>query len=344
MSVMKNFTLSAAQVSELRRRHRTTREKRHAYRINAVILLGTGWTLADVSEALLLDEETLRNWVARYQAGGVDALCVDHYTGGTAYLGPEQQEKLATHLQDVLYQNVAAIVAYVERTSGIHYSVRGMTELLHRLGFVYKKPKLVPAKADANAQHEFIKFYEKLKQNKGAGDPIYFMDGTHPQHNSIAAYGWIKSGQNKEISSNTGRQRVNINGALCLDGFKAVVRMDETINAQSTIALLKQIEKKHRKAAVIHIICDNAKYYRSKLVREYLHDSRIRLVFLPPYAPNLNLIERLWKFFKKKVLYNQHYPSFADFQKICTTFFADLGKYKQELKTLLTENFQILNA
>jgi transposase len=344
MGAMKNFTLSAAQVSELRRRHRTTREKRHAYRINAVILLGTGWTLAEVSEALLFDEETLRNWLARYRAGGVDALCVDQYTGGAAHLDLDQHEKLAAHLQEVLYQNVAAIVAYVDQIYGVKYSVSGMTELLHRLGFVYKKPKLVPAKADAKAQRDFIELYEKLKQNKGADDPIYFMDGTHPQHNAIAAYGWIKCGQNKEISSNTGRQRVNINGALCLDGFKAVVRMDETINAQSTIELMKQIEKKHRKARVIHVICDNAKYYRSKLVKEYLRDSRIRLVFLPPYAPNLNLIERLWRFFKKKVLYNQHYASFADFQQICTTFFADLGKYKQELKTLLTENFQILNS
>jgi len=344
MAAMKNFNLSDGQVSELRRRHRTTHEKRHAYRINAVILLGTGWTLADVSEALLLDEETLRNWLARYQTGGVDALCVDHYTGGTALLCMEQQAGLSTHLQDTLYQNVSAIVAYVSTTYAIDYSVSGMTELLHRLGFVYKIPKLVPGKADANAQRDFIKFYEKLKKSEGADDPIYFMDGTHPQHNAIAAYGWIKCGQNKEVRSNTGRQRVNINGALCLDGFTAVVRMDETINAQSTIALLKQIEKKHRKAAVIHVICDNAKYYRSQLVKAFLRKSRIRLVFLPPYAPNLNLIERLSTFFKKKVLYNQHYASFADFQQICATFFADLGKYKQELKTLLSEKFQILGA
>jgi transposase len=200
--------------------------------------LGTGWTLADVSEALLWDEETLRNWLARYRAGGIEALCADHYTGGAALLSDEQQEKLTAHLQDVLYQNVAAIVAYVDQTFSVKYSVSGMTELLHRLGFVYKKPKLVPAKADAKAQRDFIKFYEKLKQNKGADDPIYFMDGTHPQHNAIAAYGWIKCGQNKEIGANTGRQRVNINGALCLDGLKAVVRMDETINAQSTIELM----------------------------------------------------------------------------------------------------------
>lgn len=344
MDDMRNFNLAPEQVIELRRRHRSTHDKRHAYRINAVILLGTGWTLAQVGEALLVDEETLRNWLARFQAGGVEALCVDHYSGGMARLSTEQQAALATHLEETLYQNVAAIVSYVRATYAVEYSVSGMTELLHRLGFVYKKPKLVPGKADADAQRDFLELYDKLKKDKGLDDPVYFMDGTHPQHNAIAAYGWIKRGQDKEVRSNTGRQRVNINGALCLDGFKAVVRMDETINAQSTIALLQQIEKKHRKAGVIYIICDNAKYYRSKLVNAYLRDSRIQLVFLPPYAPNLNLIERLWKFFKKKILYNRHYASFADFEQNCAAFFADLGKYKRELKTLLTENFQIIGA
>jgi len=74
--------------------------------------------------------------------------------------------------------------------------------------------------------------------------------------------------------------------------------------------LLKKIEKKHNQAKVIYIICDNAGYYRSKMVREHLEGSKIELVFLPPYSPNLNLIERYWKFFKKKVLYNQYYPTF----------------------------------
>ena len=59
----------------------------------------------------------------------------------------------------------------------------------------------------------------------------------------------------------------------------------------------------------ISIICDNARYYRSKAVAEYSKTSRIKLVFLPPYSPNLNLIERFWKFFKRQVLYNTYYEA-----------------------------------
>jgi len=77
-------------------------------------------------------------------------------------------------------------------------------------------------------------------------------------------------------------------------------RYDDTINAQSTVALLQQIEQQHPAAAHIYVICDNARYYRSRIVTEYLLDSKIELIFLPPHAPNLNLIERYWRFFKKK--------------------------------------------
>ncbi len=74
-----------------------------------------------------------------------------------------------------------------------------MTGQLHRLNYAYKKPKLVPGKADAKAQEEFIEFYKELNKSKGANDYIYFMDGAHPQHNSVAGYGWIKKEKLKNL-------------------------------------------------------------------------------------------------------------------------------------------------
>ena len=73
-------------------------------------------------------------------------------------------------------------------------------------------------------------------------------------------------------------------------------------------------------AKKITVILDNARYYRSKVVAEYLQNSRIELMFLPPYSPNLNLIERFWKFFKKQVLYNQYYGTFRQFKSACEFF------------------------
>jgi len=95
------------------------------------------------------------------------------------------------------------------------------------------------------------------------------------------------------------------------------------------------------KSTKTHIICDNARYFRSKEVRSFLEDSKIELVFLPPYSPNLNLIERYWKFFKKKILYNSYYDTFWKFKKACIQFFKNWNEYTSELRSLMTENFQI---
>jgi len=118
-----------------------------------------------------------------------------------------------------------------------------------------------------------------------------FMDATHPQHNPVIACGWIKRGKEHPIKSNTGRRRLNINGAIDVQRMSAEIRFDDTIDAISTIALFEQIERANPLAKRITIICDNARYYRSKAVAEYLENSRINLLFSPPYSPNLNLIE-----------------------------------------------------
>ena len=219
-----------------------------------------------------------------------------------------------------------------------------MGKLLHRLGFTYKKPKHIPGKANKQLQKEFIQSYGQLKENKADEDTIYFMDGVHPLHNSQPAYGWIKKGKEQTLKTNTGRQRININGAYDIENHKVIIREDESINAQSTIALLEQMLKE-QPLGMLYIILDNARYYRSKLVQEFItKNSRIQFVFLPPYSPNLNIIERLWKLFKKKTTYNEYYEKFSVFKEKCMDFFENIDQYKNELKSLMTDNFQIIQA
>ena len=104
------------------------------------------------------------------------------------------------------------------------------------------------------------------------------MDASHPQHNPVVASGWIKRGEEHAVRTNTGRQRVNINGAIDLQRLAPVVRFDDTINAASTIALFEELERINLVAAYIYVICDNARYYRSKAV-PYVSTSRPTVVF-----------------------------------------------------------------
>jgi len=341
---MTEFALSQEEISTLKRAHRAAKKKRDAYRINTIVLLGSGWTIREVAEALFLDDETVRNYLKRYKTGELNALLNDNYKGYSGKLCGLEIFQLDEHLNESTYLSTKEVVSYVAKRFKVKYSVSGLTELLHRLGYVYKKPKLVPGKADAKAQEEFVEFYKELKETKGVKDPIYFMDGVHPQHNSVAAYGWIKKGTVKELKSNTGRKRININGAINIEEMNPVVSYSDTINAQSTISLLKEIELKHTEAETIYIICDNARYYRSQKVTEYLETSKVELKFLPPYSPNLNLIERLWKYFHKIVLYNKYYETYHEFQKTCKSFFKNIKRYKKDLASLLTENFQIIES
>lgn len=340
---MNDYRLSAEELAELRAAHRRVREIREAYRINAVILLGQGRAVKDVADALLLDPETVRSYFKRYKKGGLGDLLRMSYVGSEALLNSTQLRALDARLQGTMYHTALEVARYVEQTWDVRYAPSGMTALLHRLGYVYKKTTLLPGKhPPVETQAAFVSKYQTLKDTKAEEDVIVFMDAVHPQHNPVLGCGWIKRGTRHEIQSNSGRQRLNINGAINIDTLQLTYRMDDTIDAVSTIALLEQLERAYPSAPRIIVICDNARYYKAKVVANYLETSRIQLEPLPAYSPNLNLIERFWKFFKKQVLYNRYYERFADFRIACKAFFAELHRYAPQLRTLLAENFQII--
>jgi transposase len=341
---MDNFHLTAQQIAALRVLHKKQRDRKKAYRINAIILLGSGWSVAEVAQALLIDESTVRHWYEKYQQGGIDPLLTLCYQGKTPLLTEQQQEALAKHLDEHTYLTSNEIRYYIHQTYGVSYSPTGVKELLHRLGFSYKKPKHVPGKLDPVQQEAFLQEYRKLLRTKGKTDPVYFVDACHPQYNSIPAYGWIRRGKERELKSNSGRKRVNINGAVNIGSLETVTDFSKKINKESSLRLCRKIEAKHPKAKQIHLFLDNASYYKSKWLREELRGSKIVLHFLPSYSPNLNLIERLWKFFKKEILYNTYYEKFEDFVSACKGFFRCRTKYRDRLRSLLTENFHLYNA
>lgn len=317
------------------------RDTREAYRLHAMILLGTGWRVKDFAEALLIDPDTVRSHCQRFREGGITALLHLNYVGSDAWLDARQLQELDQHLRRTLYLTAAEVAGYVQARWGVCYTLSGMTALLHRLDYVYKKATLEPGKRPApEIQQAFVEKYATLKAEKAPDEVIYFVDAVHPQHNPIMGYGWIKRGQEQTIPSNTGRQRLNINCAINIATLSAEMRFDDTINAASTIALFQQLEAANPTASRIIVICDNARYYKAKLVSAYLENSRIDVVSLPPYCPNLNLIERLWKFFKRQVLHNQYYETFEKFKDACKEFFAEFDVFAPQLRTLLTENFQ----
>jgi transposase len=317
------------------------RDKRQADRVKAVIALSKGWSATQIADILLFDEKTSRHYFDRYQQGGLQALLEDNYSGAEPKLDAHQMSELEDFLEDPILPDAKSMINHIDKQYRVLYSVSGITDLLHRLGFSYKKPTPVPGKQDPANQQAFLEDYENIKAAKGENDPIYFTDATHPQHNSVPAYGWIKTGQEKELKANCGRQRLNINGAINIETLEPTTGFYDTINADSTMDLFYKIEAKHPDAETIYIIADNARYYHACLLKDHLEGTKIQLLYLPPYSPNLNLIERYWKFFKKTVMHNHYYQTFEQFKQACKSFFRKRKKYLPELKNLLTENFYI---
>tara|TARA_B100001964_G_C14127943_1_gene551454 strand:+ start:72 stop:1118 length:1047 start_codon:yes stop_codon:yes gene_type:complete len=319
---MPNF-LSSEERTALRKQHKKERDGRIRDRIKAVLAYDQGWSYRQIAELLLLSDDAIRQHIVDFQT--LDKLKPEN-GGSSEKLSVEQCQALGKHLHVHTYLYVKDIVSYVKITYGITYSVPGMCDWLHRHGFSYKKPSLVPGKADIERQKRWITEYEALKQGLDADESICFMDGVHPTHNTQLAYGWIKKGFRKEIQANSGRSRVNLSGAIDVLSHKVVVQEDPTLNASATISFLQRLERAYPACTTVHAFCDNAPYYRNKAVTEYLQTSKIKLHFLPPYSPNLNPIERLWKWMKQRVLYNTYYEHFDEFKVAIFGFFEALAR------------------
>lgn len=335
--------LTTQEVSILKEAHHSSRLRKSADRIKTILLLNNGLSYTQIAKILLLDETTLRRYEKEYQKAGVDGLLESRYHGSLGLLTKEQESELTVHLKKHIHKTVKSVVACVLKTYSKYYSVEGMTHLLHRLRFVFKKTKVIPGKVDLAKQEQFKKEYEELKLTKKDEDKIYFVDASHPHHNNKPFYGWIYKGEEKAIKTNSGRKRVNLNGAVNIEDMQLTVLNEETIDTPAMMRLLLELEKK-QEAGKIYLILDNARYNHSYLLHLFLEDHpRINLRYLPPYSPNLNTIERLWKFFYTKHQ-DMYFEKFKEFEREVLSFFKNINQFDSELKSLLTDSFQILPA
>jgi transposase len=321
--------------------HELKREDKAKYsdRIKVILLLDKGWTYAKISEALFLDEGTIANYRKRYKDGGIEELVNDNYSGRRSKLSNKKLIELQIFLTGTTFQKTQEICDYVKNKYQVDYSLSGMITLLHLMGFSYKKAKGIPGKANKEAQEQFVADYEKLKSANGK---IYFADSTHPQHNPVLSYGWIKTGEEVEIKTNSGRRHLNITGAVEIGSKEVITRNTDRVNENSICELMRAIKAKNSQEKNITLILDNAAFNKSHKVKGLAKELGIKLFYLPPYSPNLNPIERLWKFAKKKVQYNQYYEKFIDFKLAFTLFFRGIRQYHDELTTLITDNFKVL--
>lgn len=338
--------LEKSQMSLLQELQRNTSDRDTYQKLTTLLMIHQKYPFSEIAFILGIDNSTVYRHYHQYtEFKNFDDYLVTHYKPCQGKLTDEQKDQVRAYVRANICHTSFQVLSFIKDKFDVIYKPDSVIVLLHRLGFVYKKTKLIPSKADLDKQELFIEEFRKIEENLPSDALILFGDGVHPRHNTESTYAWIEKGQEKEVLSNTGRVRVNINGAINPANPIEIVTHDcETINASTTLVWLQMIEKRFPQMKVIYLYVDNARYYRSKLVQEYLETSRIKMIFLPPYSPNLNPIERLWKFLKKEVIKSDYTPDPKVFRQRIDDFFANIEQYKERLDSLINTNFQKLKS
>ena len=337
--------LSIKEKEELRRLQRNVVGTPDYVRITCILMFDNGRSSKTISEDLGISVATIYRYVGDYQSGGIDELLEKHYKGYSGKLDSNQLCALRKELKEHLYTDAKSVAEWIRITFGVSYTPQGTVDLLNRIGFTYKKTTEVPCEADAEKQAEFAKELAEILIAKDDKAVVYYADGVHPTHNSRSTYGWIEKGKQFEQPTVSGRDRVNINGLLNAYDVTDVIAHDcESVNAQSTRCLYEAALHKHPDASCIYIISDNARYYHNKELKIWAEGTKIKQIFLPPYSPNLNLIERLWRFLRKKVINTGFYRTKEEFKIAIRRFFDNIADFREELESLLTLNFRLVNS
>jgi transposase len=322
-------------------------EHRLARRANALVLLDAGWSFAKVAEGLLLDDATIRAWHKLFVEGGVEGLACFESGGSACQIASEHREKLKAWVSEALPRSTREIGAWIEREFGVAYAGRsGLIALLHRLGLTYRKPEIISRKLDVDKQKAFIASYENLLNSLPDNEAVVFVDAVHPTHAARPSGCWSLASDNPAIEQTSGRQRINIHGAIDLETGQTRMIEVETVDAASTIRLLESIMAAWPMMALIHVYLDNARYHHAKLVRAWLElpGCRIKLHFIPAYCPHLNPIERLWGVMHRNITHNKTYAKCADFAEATLEFLREkVPRNWPRFRSAITDNFRVID-
>ena len=320
---------------------------RLARRANALVLLDDGMSCEAIAKVLLLDDDTIRTWHRLYEEDGIEGLTNFGYEGSTSQLSGEHQDKLKAWVAAALPRTTRQVGAWIEKEFGLVYESRsGLIALLHRLGLEYHKPSVIPRKLDKEKQRAFIESYDNLLNSLADNEAVLFADAVHPTHAARPAGCWAPSHEKLAIEQTSGRERINIHGAI--DLATGQTRMIEviTVDAVSSIRLLESIEALYPMLVLIHVFLDNARYHHARLVQQWVArpGCRIKLHFIPAYCPHLNPIERLWGLMHRNVTHNKCYATCAQFADATLGFLREnVPQNWADLCDSVTDNFRIIN-
>ena len=342
---MINPIFTDSQIKALEVERFTYHHPRVQRKMEALYLKSKGLEHNLILKICCITESTLVRYLRDYEKDGIAGLKHLGYVGQ-----PSQLRSNMSNLEEHFRQNPPATSAQaqadIKRLTGLGRSPTQVRKFLHNMGMKHRKTGFVPGPSNTPEkqaeQAAFVKekLQPKLAQAQAGQRVVLFMDAAHFIHTVFLGFLWCF--RRIFMRSPSGRKRFNVLGCLNAITYKLhSFTNEEYINAPSVCELLTQVAEFYGSAIPITIFLDNAKYQHCQLVRDHAKMLGIELEFLPSYSPNLNLIERYWKWIKKRCLYSKYYEDFSAMKsEILNRMSKGHQEDKKELSSLITCNFQ----
>ena len=293
-----------------------------------------------------VSRSSVQRFLDDYRTGGLDEIRRCRAKGSTSQLDAHAAS-LEEHFRKHPPRSVKAARQVIKDRTGIQRGLTQVRRFLRRLGMAPRKVAAIPVPPKSSVEEhakEQARFLEdelspRLHAARAGRRQVLFVDASHFVYATLL--GWVWCWARWCVRAASGRKRFNVLAALdCLSHRLVRVSNHDYINAESVGALLRAVAE----AAVglpITLVLDNARYQKCAMVRQLAQELGIELLYLPSYSPNLNLIERLWKFVKKECLQSIYYSSYEAFTAAIEKCLAELPtKHKAAMGSLLTHNFQ----
>jgi transposase len=311
-------------------------------RCHTLYLKAKQYTHQEIADILDLHPNSITTYLKMYQKGGLEQLKRVNYGTNTSALEAHQSSLEEAFRQHPPHSTNEALHR-IETLTGIRRSPTRVKAWMKRVGLKYRKVAHLPAKADPHKQAEWLRttLEPAILQAQQGLCHLFFLDAAHFVLGVFLCSLW--SFTRLFIKAPAGRQRLNVLGAVNAITQQVEFLTNTTdINAQVIADFLRQLAAKYHNLPIV-IVLDNARYQPCHMIRALADQLGITLLFLPAYSPNLNIIERLWKFLKKKALYAQYYDGFVRFKDAILTTLQKVNDdpgCQKEIQSLLTFNFQ----
>lgn len=313
-------------------------------RLHVIYLKATQYmSNVQISNILFIHFNSVSKYIRIYKEGGFEELCKTHYTVGGSQL-EVCKESIIADFNKTSVCSISQAICRIKALTGIERKPTQVRKFMHKHGFKYRKMAPIPAKVNVAYQQQWIeqKLNPAIEQAQKGEVHLLFCDAAHFTLSAFLCMVW--SVARVFLKTSHGRNRINVLGTVDAISKEVTTLINTTyITAETILDFLEQLKAKYPLKPII-IVLDNARYQHCKVVLERADKLGITLMFLPAYSPNLNIIERLWKFTKKQVLYARYYDTAEKFHEAIISFFGQINNnFQTELESLLILKFQLFD-